>query len=176
LRQEFPVAAEHSMALYEIVTVLVIAIAMALSLAHALEAPGKMRLSREHYLAAQTIYYPGFTWGGVSEPLGFVLLAILAFLTPIATAQFWLIVGAAASLAAMQAVFWSMTQPINRRWLKDVELSRAGNAFFEVGASPAAADQDTDWTLLRDRWERSHLIRAGLGGLAFVLLITAVAT
>src|SRR5205809_327776 len=38
---------------------------MGLSLAHALEYPGKRRLDRETYLKAQTIYYPGFTIGGV---------------------------------------------------------------------------------------------------------------
>ncbi|MBB4274373.1 hypothetical protein [Rhizobium mongolense] len=45
----------------EILTVLIVAVAMALALAHALELPGKMRLSKEQYLAVQPIYYPGFT-------------------------------------------------------------------------------------------------------------------
>jgi hypothetical protein len=49
---------------FEVITLVLVAIAMALSLAHALEFPGKLRLSREHYLAVQTIYYPGFTIGG----------------------------------------------------------------------------------------------------------------
>ena len=40
---------------------------MALALAHALERPGKMRLSKE--LAIQPIYYPGFTFGGTAEPM-----------------------------------------------------------------------------------------------------------
>ncbi|MBB4228085.1 hypothetical protein [Rhizobium mongolense] len=35
----------------EILTVLIVAVAMALALAHALELPGKMRLSKEQYLA-----------------------------------------------------------------------------------------------------------------------------
>jgi hypothetical protein len=48
----------------QIVTLLLVAIAMAQSLAHALEFPGKLRLSREQYLAVQPIYYPGFTIGG----------------------------------------------------------------------------------------------------------------
>ena len=47
--------------LFEVVAVLVVAIVMALSLAHALELPGKLRLSKEDYLAVQPIYYPGFT-------------------------------------------------------------------------------------------------------------------
>jgi hypothetical protein len=44
----------------QIMTVMLAAITMALSLAHALELPGKLRLNREQYLAVQTIYYPGF--------------------------------------------------------------------------------------------------------------------
>lgn len=36
-------------------TLILVAIAMALSLAHALELPGKMRLSKENYLAVQQI-------------------------------------------------------------------------------------------------------------------------
>jgi hypothetical protein len=54
----------------EILTVLVVAVAMALALAHALELPGKLRLTKAQYLAVQPIYYPGFTIGGVAEPLG----------------------------------------------------------------------------------------------------------
>lgn len=42
----------------QIATILLVAIAMALSLAHALEFPGKLRLSKENYLAVQPIYYP----------------------------------------------------------------------------------------------------------------------
>jgi hypothetical protein len=39
------------------------------SVAHALELPGKRRLTREQYLAVQPIYYPGFTIVGAAEPL-----------------------------------------------------------------------------------------------------------
>jgi len=62
---------------------------MALALAHALELPGKMRLSKEAYLAVQPIYYPGFTIGGsIGEAGGMLaLLGLLAF-TPYASAGF----------------------------------------------------------------------------------------
>jgi hypothetical protein len=39
----------------EVVAVIFVAVAMALTLAHALELPGKMRLSKETYLAVQPI-------------------------------------------------------------------------------------------------------------------------
>jgi hypothetical protein len=45
----------------QVVTVLLVAVAMALTLAHALELPGKMRLTKDVYYAMQHIYYPGFT-------------------------------------------------------------------------------------------------------------------
>ena len=46
----------------ELLSVCLVAVAVALPLAHALEWPGKMRLDKEAYLATQPIYYPGFTW------------------------------------------------------------------------------------------------------------------
>ncbi len=49
---------------------LLVRVTAALSLAHALEWPGKMRLTREQYLAVQPIYYPGFTYAGICEPVG----------------------------------------------------------------------------------------------------------
>jgi hypothetical protein len=72
----------------QILTVLVVAVAMALSLAHALELPGKMRLTKEAYYAMQPIYYPGFTIGGFAEPGGAVLTIILLFVTPFGSAAF----------------------------------------------------------------------------------------
>ena len=75
----------------QVLTVMLAAVTMALSLAHALEFPGKLRLGKEQYLAVQPIYYPGFTIGGIAEPA--VILATLALLimTPAGTAAFWLV-------------------------------------------------------------------------------------
>jgi hypothetical protein len=70
------------MLVLQVITVFLVAVAMALSLAHALEFPGKMRLTREAYLATQTIYYPGFTIGGFGEALGLVATLLLLLLIP----------------------------------------------------------------------------------------------
>jgi hypothetical protein len=70
------------MLVLQVVTVFLVAIAMALSLAHALEYPGKMRLSKEAYFATQTIYYPGFTIGGLGEGLGIVATLVLTLVIP----------------------------------------------------------------------------------------------
>ncbi|MER9657196.1 hypothetical protein NKJ26_27580 [Mesorhizobium sp. M0152] len=39
-------------------TIVIVALPMALSVAHALELPGKMRLDERTYRAVQQIYYP----------------------------------------------------------------------------------------------------------------------
>ena len=108
----------------QVLTVMLAAVTMALSLAHALEFPGKLRLKREQYLAVQPIYYPGFTIGGIAEPA--VILATLALLimTPAGTAAFWLVAGALAALITVQVIFWTKTQPANSFWLEETELSR----------------------------------------------------
>jgi hypothetical protein len=161
--------------LLQIVAVLLVAIAMALSLAHALEYPGKLRLTKEKYLAVQPIYYPGFTFGGAAEPLGIIVLIVLTFTTSVAT-PFWLTAGALIALIAAHAVYWVMTHPVNNFWLRDFELRGASGVFFrsdplrresEGGAEP-------DWTAYRDRWESSHLIRAVLSFLSLLLLATAI--
>ncbi len=162
----------------QILTTLIVAVAMALALAHLLELPGKMRLSKDDYLTVQRIYYPGFTIGGVTEPIGALLLLLLLFLTPGNTARFWLIAAAFAALAAMHAVFWLLTQPVNNVWLKDTELKGLGAGFFShdpFGGRQIETSVKPDWTTLRDRWEWSHAARAALGLLAFILLVTAVA-
>ena len=81
--------------LLHILTVILVAIAMALSLAHVLELPGKLRLDRDTYLKVQTIYYPGFTIGGISEPLAALALLMLLFMTQTGTTAFWLMLGGA---------------------------------------------------------------------------------
>jgi hypothetical protein len=160
--------------LLQIMTVLVVAVAMALALAHALELPGKRRLTRDQYLAVQPIYYPGFTFGGISEPLGILLLLVLLLLTPAGT-TFWLTATALAALAAMHAAYWLLTHPVNNFWLKDYELGRTGARFFLFDPLRRSNPAKPNWQELRDRWEFSHLVRAGLGLASLVLLVTAVA-
>ena len=73
----------------QVLTVMLVAVAMALALAHAFELPGKMRLGRETYDAMQLIYYPGFTiGGGIGEAGGTMATLILLFLTPVGRADF----------------------------------------------------------------------------------------
>src|SRR5437899_6596316 len=140
------------------------AVGMALSLAHALELPGKRRLGRDAYFAVQTIYYPGFTIGGAfGEPLAMVAtLATLLSTTP-GSPPFWLVLSAFVCLSFEHALYWLITHPVNKVWMQNQNLHVSGASFFASGgASPSVQS----WTTLRDRWEYSHLARAVFAALA----------
>jgi hypothetical protein len=64
-----------------------------------------------------------------------------------------------------------MTQPVNKYWLENTELSRVATRFFDTGGTAKPAD----WIDMRDRWERSHVLRAITSVLALVLITAAVA-
>jgi hypothetical protein len=155
----------------EVLSLLILAVVLATTLAHALEFPGKMRLPKEAYLAVQPIYYPGFTIAGGAEPLGIIVLIVLAVLLDETEGSFWLALGALAALIVTHGLYWLVTHPVNNFWLKDFRLGKAGQGFFAFGAH----GQDEDWTALRDRWEYSHLWRAVFAAIAFLLLAIAVA-
>lgn len=155
----------------QILCIILVAVAMSLSLAHALEWPGKLRLGKDAYVTTQSIYYPGFTVGGVAEPLGILALLVLTLFAP-AGAAFWLTLGALVALAASHLTYWLLTHPVNNFWLKDHKLAAAGSGFFSFAARGIDA---SDWKALRDRWEMSHLIRAACAGASFILLVIAVA-
>jgi hypothetical protein len=140
------------------------------SAAHALEFPGKLRLTREQYLAVQPIYYPGFTIIGAAEPLSVFVLAALLALTPRGTLTFWLIAGAILAAVLTHALYWTLTAPVNKVWLRRETLSGSASRFFGAGGSL----NESDWTMLRDRWERSHLWRAAVSVIALILLAVAL--
>jgi len=156
----------------QILTTVLVAVAMAPALAHAMEYPGKMRLSRDAYLTVQPIYYPGFTVaGGAAETGGLIASIVLLIFTPRGTVGFWLTGAAVLGMVGMQIVFWIYTQPANRFWLQSVKAGKLGTGFFALG--PGQSDA-ADWRQLRDRWEYSHIVRAGLVFLSFLFLLLAI--
>ena len=157
----------------QIITVMFVAVAMALSLAHALELSGKMRLNKETYYAIQPIYYPGFTIGGISEPASIILTAILLFFTPFKSAEFWLTLVALLGLISMQAVYWLITHSVNQFWVEGEKLSGVGAGFFSFGTNKNET-RAPDWTQLRNRWEYSHVARAGLAFISLTVLVIAI--
>jgi hypothetical protein len=127
----------------QVLTIIVVASAFALSLAHALELPGKMRLDKETYYAMQPIYYPGFTIGGVSEPASLLLTIVLLFMTPFGSTTFWLTLVALLCLLAQQVVYWFVTHPVNQFWVEGQPINRLDAGFFSFGThAPRAARPD----------------------------------
>jgi hypothetical protein len=163
----------------QIVCVFLAAVAMSMALAHALELPGKLRLSRESYAVVQTIYYPGFTIGAGLEMLAVAAALALAIATPDELAGFGWTLGGAAALAVMHAVYWIATHPVNRFWLEGQDLKGLGAGFFAFDPLKRRAagprDGDDAWRRARDRWEFSHVLRAALAAAAHVALTVAVA-
>jgi hypothetical protein len=162
----------------QVLAVLFVSIAMALSLAHALELPGKLRLPREAYIAAQPIYYPGFTIGGfIGEFGGIVATLLLLIAMPSGTTAFWLTLAALVALLAEHGVYWVLTHPVNAIWLRGKQIARAGGGFLKfdpIGRGRAVGHPRVNWTALRDRWEYSHVLRAALALAALILLVIAV--
>jgi hypothetical protein len=160
----------------QILAILVVAVLLATTLGHALEMPGKMRLDRDAYFATQTIYWPGFTViGGGAEVFSVLATLALTVLTPMGSPNFWLVFGAFALAAALHAVYWVFIHPVNKVWVEHIDLKgggvrSGGRRFFAAGASGTLP---TDWKGLRDRWEYSHAVRAGMNLAALALLATA---
>jgi anthrone oxygenase-like protein len=165
--------------LLQVLGLILVVLAMVPALAHALELPGKLRLTKEAYFAVQPIYYPGFTIAGVSEPVAIISTIVLLVLTPRGTADFWLTLVALLGLVAMHAVYWIFTHPVNNFWLQGEKLSGLGSGFFSWGSASKQDRQSNtpvDWTQLRDRWEYSHVARAGLVFLSFIALVNAISS
>jgi len=159
----------------QILTIILVAIAMCPAIAHAMEYPGKMRLNRDAYLTVQHIYYPGFTFaGGGAEAVGTIASIVLLFLTPRGTPAFGLTCAAAFGMVGMQIVFWAYTQPVNRFWMRNQPLSNLGHDFFAAGPQ-GDGNSAADWRALRDRWELSHIVRAGLAFVGFLALLATIA-
>jgi hypothetical protein len=162
----------------QVLTVLLVVLAMCPALAHALELPGKRRLTQEAYFAIQPIYYPGFTIAGLSEPLSIIATIILFVLTPRGSAAFWLTLVALCGLLGMQAVYWLWTHPVNQFWLQGEKLSSVGAGFFSFAAASRRGHPGetgpVDWTAWRDRWEYSHVGRAGLATVSLIALVIAI--
>ena len=141
----------------------------ATTVAHALELPGKARLSREEYAVVQRIYYPGFTVVGALEPPALVALAASAVRTPRgdpARPWRWTAAGLA---AAAHVVYWAVVHPANRQWLAgEPSVGAAARTFFALRAA------DRDRQLQRRRWERGHLARCALTTAATISVIVGL--
>jgi hypothetical protein len=156
----------------QIITLVLVAVGVSLTLAHALELPGKMRLGKENYVAIQSIYYPGFTIGAFFGEFGAIIATmVLLVVTPPDTLARLLTLLALLMLLLMHALYWMLTHAVNKFWIADQKLGKAGSAFF----NPSGKRIGEDWTQLRNRWEYSHVARACCAMIAFIALAAATA-
>jgi hypothetical protein len=78
-------------------------------------------------------------------------------------------------LIGMQVVYWLITHPVNNFWLQREKLGEMGSKFFLLGKENCSGEnRPPEWADLRNRWEYSHVVRAGLVTLGFVMLAIAV--
>lgn len=130
------------------------ALALAPALAHLLELPNKMGLSRDEYLVVQQIYR-GWSMLGVlvfGALLSTLLLTILVRKRP---GEFGAALTAFLALAGTQVVFWIFTFPMNQRTANWTILP-------------------DHWGALRMQWEYSHAASAVLNLVALVAVIVSV--
>lgn len=157
--------------LIQVVTVMIVMVPAALSGAHALELPGKMRLDEPTYRAVQRIYYPGFTIGGAAEPLAVVATGLLLFLTPAGTGAFWLVLFAFLAMLAMVAIYWLAVHPVNKHWMEGQPVSASAAAFFDKATGTG---RQPGFEELRNRWEYAHVARAVLTGAGLLALVISL--
>ena len=133
---------------------LFVSLSMAPLLSHLMSMGNKLEMDRVDYYAAQKAY-AGWDLTGV--------LVVGALLTTLGLAaalrheprQSLLALLSFGCLAGTQAIFWTLTYPAN------VATSNWTEAPY-------------NWMALREQWETSHAVSAGLAVLAMVTLILAV--
>jgi len=131
-----------------VLAVVVTGLALIAPAAHLFVLPRKIGLSEDHYFVVQSIYL-GWWKVGLFLPLALVAdcaLAVVAKDKPIA---FWMALAAAVLIIVNLIIFMVWTQPANaatENW-----TVRPGN-----------------WKKLRQQWEYSHAVNAGVTFLAFV--------
>jgi ABC-type Fe3+-siderophore transport system permease subunit len=135
-------------------TLLFTALVMVPAMAHLMEMPRKIRLSREDYLVAQQLYR-GWALAGILVVAALaccVALAIVMRDRPLASTAAAM---GAVAIVATQVVFWRWIFPANRATHNWTRLPG-------------------EWPELRRQWEYGHAACALLGAIALVSVITSV--
>jgi hypothetical protein len=130
------------------------ALALAPALAHLLELPNKIGLSRAEYLTVQQIYR-GWALLGIVVLGGLLSTLALTIVSRGKPRTFIPALLGFLCIVGTQVVFWSFTYPANQVTSNWTVL-------------PA------NWMDLRTRWEYSHAASAGLNLVAMVMVILAV--
>jgi hypothetical protein len=131
-----------------------VALALAPAMAHLLELPNKMTLSREEYLTVQQIYRGWALLGIVIFGALFATL-VLMILVRHNRRIFTLTLVAFLCIAGSLAVFFTFTYPTNQVTSNWTHLPE-------------------NWFELRRQWEYSHATGAGLYLIALIALLSSV--
>jgi hypothetical protein len=136
------------------IALLATALALGGALAHALELPNKIGMSREDYFIVQRAYDG---WNRLAYLLAVELAGMLAviWLYRAQPRVLWPALAALVCFFIAQAIFWIWTFPANQ-------------------ATSNWTTQPDDWERLRREWEYSHLAGALFQTLAMMALIIAV--
>lgn len=142
--------------IFYFLSLLLAALALCPAMAHLLELPNKINLSREDYLTVQQIYR-GWALLGIVVIGAVISTLILTFLLRRDRMAFVFAFIAFLCIVGTQIIFWTFTYPAN-----------------------AATNQWTflpeNWVELRRNWEYSHAASAGLNLIALIALILSVLT
>jgi hypothetical protein len=115
--------------------------------AHLFELPGKIHMSGDDYFVVQRIYL-GWWMIGLFLPAAFIANVALAVVVRHDRQAFWFAAAAASLIVVNLLIFMVWTQPANattQNW----------------GVRPE------HWQALRQQWEYSHAVNAGVTFLAF---------
>jgi ribose/xylose/arabinose/galactoside ABC-type transport system permease subunit len=132
-------------------SLLFVALALGPSLAHLLELPNKISLSAHNYLIVQQIYW-GWALLGIVVLGALLSTLVLTIMVRTRRKTFIFTLVAFLCIVGTQLVFWTFTYPANQATDNWIVL-------------PA------NWLELRDQWEYSHAVSAGLNLIALVTLI-----
>ena len=130
------------------------ALALAPALAHLLELPNKIGLSRDNYLVVQQIYR-GWALLGIVVLGALLSTLILTILVRKRSNEFALSLAAFLCIVGTQVVFWTFTFPTNQQTSNWTVLPE-------------------NWETLRMQWEYSHATSALLNLIAFIALAFSV--
>jgi Domain of unknown function (DUF1772) len=135
-------------------SLLFVALALAPAIAHLLELPNKITLSRPDYLTVQQVYRG---WALLGFVIAGALLSTLVLTMLVRRQQKTFVFALLALLCIVgaQVVFWTYTYPTNQATSNWTFLPE-------------------NWQALRAQWEYSHAVGAGLNLIAFMALIVSV--
>jgi amino acid permease len=131
-----------------------VAVALGPALAHLLELPNKINLTREEYLTVQQIYR-GWALLGIVVAGALLSTLVLTVVVRHKRKAFVFALIAFICIVGTQIVFWTYTYPANQTTNNWTMLPE-------------------NWRELRQQWEYSHAASAGLNLLALLAMIFSV--